>query len=95
MKQIQPITTWSNGQQVQANTLNLTSINDNLTTSATFYYQIIAVVTDIDGNTTSSTQVAEGNLYMGGDDYQIWGSTEDINQSAYSWAANQLNLILV
>tara|TARA_R110000868_G_scaffold275408_2_gene535151 strand:+ start:1115 stop:1402 length:288 start_codon:yes stop_codon:yes gene_type:complete len=95
MKSIQPITSWSSGQSVQANTLNMYSINDNLSTSATFYYQILAVITDIDGNQISSTQVAEGNLYMGGADYEDWGNATDINEAAYVWAAQQLNLILV
>ena len=94
MKQIQPITSWSNGQQVQANTLNMNIINDNLSTSATFYYQILAVVTDEDNNTTS-TQVAEGNLHMGGIDYETWGDAADINEAAYVWGAQQLNLILL
>jgi hypothetical protein len=95
MKAIQPITSWSNGQQLQANTFNMNSINDNLSTSATFYYQILAVVTDADGNVTSSTQVAEGNLYMGGTDYETWGDATDINEAAYVWGAQQLNLTLV
>lgn len=95
MKQIQPITSWSNGQQIQANTFSMYSINDNLSTSATFYYQILSVITDIDGNVTSQTQVAEGNLYMGGTDYDNWGNATDINEAAYIWAAQQLNLTLV
>ena len=94
MKQIQPITVWSNGQQLQANTFNMISINDNLATSATFYYQILTVETDIDGNTTS-IQVAEGNLNIGGTDYETWGETTDINEAAYIWGAQQLNLILL
>jgi hypothetical protein len=94
MKAIQPITSWSNGQQVQANIFNMISINDNLTTSATFYYQILAVTTDAEG-VTSSIQVAEGNLTMSGEEYQIWGDATDINQAAYTWGAYQLNLTLV
>ena len=94
MKAIQPITSWSNGQQLQANTFNMISINDNLTTSATFYYQILAVTTDAEGN-ESSIQVAEGNLTMSGEEYQIWGDAIDINQAAYTWGAYQLNLTLV
>jgi hypothetical protein len=94
MKAIQPISTWSNGQQLEANTLNMYSINDNLSTTATFYYQVFATVTDTDGNVTLQTQVAEGNLTIGGTDYQIWGEAADINEAAYIWAAQQLNLTL-
>jgi len=95
MKQIQPITTWSNGQQVQANALMMYSINDDLSTNATFYYEILAAIIDIDGNTTSTTRVASGNLNMGGADYEAWGASDDINEAAYIWAAQQLNLTLV
>jgi hypothetical protein len=94
MKQIQPITTWSNGQQVQANTLMMYSINDDLSTNATFYYKILAAITDIDGNITT-TRVAEGNLSIDGADYEAWGANDDINEAAYIWAAQQLNLTLV
>lgn len=95
MKQIQPITSWSDGQQVQANTLTMYSINDDLSTGVTFYYEILAAITDVDGNTTSTIRVAGGNLNMGGADYVTWGENGDINEAAYIWAAQQLNLTLV
>jgi hypothetical protein len=28
-------------------------------------------------------------------DYAIWSSTQDVNQSAYDWAASKLNITLV
>ena len=55
MKQIQPVSIWFNGQIYQATIFNMISISDNLSTSATFYYQLF---TDI------NQQVAEGNLTM-------------------------------
>lgn len=95
MKQIQPVTAWSNGQQLQANRLNMCSINDNLSTGALFNYQILSAVTDEEGNVTSATTVAEGTLSMGGADYIAWGEATDINEAAYVWGAQQLNLTLV
>lgn len=37
---IQPISSWQNGQELQGTEFDLIVINDNLSTSATFYYTI-------------------------------------------------------
>ena len=94
MKEIQPVNIWSNGQQVQANNINMYIINDNLSSAATFYYQLLSVTTDQDGN-TSSSQLSQGNLTISGTDYETWGDNGNINDEAYVWATGQLNLILV
>lgn len=94
MKAIQPISVWFNGEQVQANSLNLYVVNDNLASSATFCYQLLNVTVDQEG-TALSQQLSQGNLTMSGTDYQNWGNTGDINDEAYVWAAQQLNLTLV
>ena len=86
MKQIQPVSIWYNGIMVMATIFNMNSINDNLTSSATFYYQLF---TDI------NQQVAEGNLIMTGFDYEAYSSSPDSNNYAYQWGATQLNLTLV
>ena len=39
MKQIQPVSIWYNGVIVTVTIFNMVSISDNLSTSATFYYQ--------------------------------------------------------
>jgi len=85
MKQIQPITLWVNGQQKTASLFNLIIINDNLLNSATFYWQLL----DAD-----ASKLADGNLTMGEPDYDVWGSSADINIAAYQWAASQLNITL-
>jgi hypothetical protein len=85
MKQIQPILIWVNGQQQTASLFNLIIINDNLLNSATFYWQLL----DAD-----ASKLADGNLTMGEPDYDVWGSSADINQAAYEWAASQLNITL-
>jgi hypothetical protein len=85
MKQIQPFTLWVNGQQVTATLFNLIIINDNLLNSATFYWQLL----DAD-----ASKLADGNLTMGEPDYDVWGSSADINLAAYEWAATQLNITL-
>jgi len=86
MKQIQPVSIWYNGIMVMATIFNMNSINDNLTSSATFYYQLF---TDI------NQQVAEGNLIMTGFDYEAYSSSPDSNNYAYQWGATQLNLTII
>ena len=92
MRAIQPVNIWSGGQSLQANNLDMYVISDNLSSSATFYYQLLKVET-IDDNTTTQ-QLAQGNLTMSGTDYDNWNATPDINDAAFVWAAGQLNLTL-
>jgi len=86
MKQIQPIQIWVNGADQTATLFNLIIINDNLTNSATFYWQLL----DAD-----AVKLQDGNLTMGEPDYDVWGSTADVNQAAYDWAASKLSITLV
>ncbi len=85
MKQIQPIQIWVNGQQQTATLFSLIIINDNLSNSATFYWQLL----DAD-----ASKLADGNLTMGEPTYDQWGTSSDVNQWAYEWAATQLNITL-
>jgi hypothetical protein len=86
MKQIQPIQIWVNGSLQTATVFNLIIINDNLLNSATFYWQLLD---------SAEIKLADGNLTMGEPDYDVWGSTSDVNQAAYDWAASKLNITLV
>jgi len=86
MKQIQPVSIWYNGQMIQATIFNLISISDNLSTTATFYYQLFS---------STNIQLADGNLIMDGFDYQAYSTSPDSNSYAYSWAASKLNVTLV
>jgi len=86
MKQIEPVSIWYNGIMVMATIFNMNSVNDNLTSSATFYYQLYTDINQI---------VAEGNLTMTGFDYEAYSTSPDSNSYAYQWGATQLNLTLV
>lgn len=101
-KKIQPVNIWVNGEVKVAECLSMRSINDDLETSATFYYELKeadVVTQDIDGNdiSTSGQVLANGNLSMTGQTYQDWGNQSgvDINTWAYNWAAGQLNLVII
>ena len=90
MKAITPVSIWNGGQTKTANNLEMAIVHDNLESSATFYWQLLDVTTDEDGN-TSNASLAQGNLTIAGQDYQDW---DDSNDAAYTWAASQLNLQL-
>lgn len=91
MKTIQPVTIWINGEDKQATKFSMAIIADNLDTSATFYYQLLEVVTGEEGS-ESTASLAQGNLTLSGDAYQNWNGSND---SAYGWGAAQLNLTIV
>ena len=93
MKSIQPIYVWKNGELLEGNLLNAIIINDNLSTSCNFYYSI-----STSGQGTEAMpivvgqMVAEGNVTMDSDNYQLWNGSND---DAYSYIATKLNLTLV
>ena len=89
MKTIEPINVWLNGEVKSATGFNMNSIFDDLETSATFYYELLVVGED------STEQVTQGNLTMSGQDYQNWNTSDDANEDAYIWGANQLKLIII
>lgn len=91
MKTIQAVNVWQNGQVKSATKFNMNSIFDDLETSATFYYELLQVIVDAEGN-ESTEQVAQGNLSMTGADYQAW---DDSNDSAYVWGAGKLSLTII
>ena len=86
MKEIQPITIWYNGKSYQATIFNMSSISDNLTDNANFYYQLL---------TSDEFQIATGNITMTGFDYDAYTTSPDSNAYAYKWGAEQLKLTLV
>ena len=91
MKTIQPVNVWQNGQVKSATKFDLNIVYDNLESSATFYYQLLEVLVDAEGN-ESTQSVAVGNLSMNGKEYEDWDGS--IN-AAYIWGANQLNLTII
>lgn len=92
MKQIQPVQIWVNGQVQEGSWLNAYIINDNLSSSATFYWSILSSGSEPD---TTGQQLSEGNSTISGNDYLVWGDAADINLAAYQWIASQLGLTLI
>jgi hypothetical protein len=100
---IQPITTWQNGLEKQANNFVLSIVNDNLINYCTFNYQLQRLIETIIPATetepaqiiTNADTLISGNLSIEGQDYQDWDASPSANQWAYEWAAKQLNLVLI
>lgn len=93
MKKIVPIQAWKNGEQLEANLLNVYIIRDDLQSFCEFYYSL-----NTSGDGTEAIPlvlgqvVAEGNLTMSGEDYLAWDNS---NEAAYVYIAEKLNLILI
>lgn len=90
MKQIQPVGIWYNGSIVNANIFNFYVINDNLTTTAIFYFALYSGTLDELG-----INLAQGNLTMDGADYTSYSTSPDSNSFAYNWGATKLNLTII
>ena len=69
-----------------AKILNSYVINDNLITSATFWYGLFAETTE--GNV--GTQLTQGNLTMSGADYLEWMQ----NAFAWDWVAAKIDVTI-
>ena len=94
MAQIQPITTWFQGEQKQANVFTLYSQGDNLIDSASFKYQLIELIV-ITPDEQSSQTLISGELSINGQDYADWDSSVSANEWIYNWAADKLGLTIV
>ena len=99
MKDIQPIQIWKNGVIKTASVLNATIINDNLSSSCTFYWQLKEA--DVTPEATDETPepqpiagevLADGNVTMSGDDYDNWDGSNDY---AFEYIANQINVTII
>ena len=94
MANIQPITTWYQGSEHQANVFTLYSTGDNLIDSATFQYQLIEEIVISPIEIKSQTLIV-GQLAINGVDYAQWDMEPDANAWIYNWAADQLGLVII
>lgn len=85
---IVPVSIWYNGQVKTAEDFKLRVVGDDLSTQATFYYELLET------EEPNPYVVAAGNLYMDPTAYALWKAESDTNTYAYTWAATQLNLTL-
>jgi len=94
MAQIQPVSTWFQGEIHEANIFTLYSDGDNLIDSASFQYQLIELII-ISPDEQRSQALVTGRLSINGSEYAQWDAEIDANAWIYQWAADQLNLVLI
>lgn len=97
-KTIQPVSSWQNGEEKEATQFVLSSSYDNLSTSATFQYQLNEFISSPTPPTPMYTMyntLVNGSLTISGQDYLDWDAASDANEWAYTWAAGKLNLTII
>jgi hypothetical protein len=88
MKQISPIQIWKNGQSLTASILDAIIINDNLSSSCTFYWML----KEADQEEQAGQTLADGNTTMSGEDYDNWDGNNDY---AFEYIASQINVTII
>lgn len=89
MKSIQQVNVWVNGQQKNADKLNVISSFDDLSSTATLTYTIGI---ETSNPITTFTAYAGGIVTLEGKDYTDWDGTTDW---AYQFVATKLNLTIL
>ena len=92
MKNISPVSIWKNGQNKTASILDAIIINDNLSSSCTFYWMLKEADTVVDEQTVAGQTLADGNVTMSGEDYDNWDGSNDY---AFEYIASQINVTII
>ena len=92
MKQIEPIQIWKNGQELTASVLNAIIINDNLSSSCTFFWMLKEADSVVEERTISGQVLAEGNTTLSGEDYDNWDGSNDY---AFEYITSQINVVII
>lgn len=90
MKTIQPVKVWYNGAEIEATVLNAFIQSDNLKDTATFQYQLMALLPSGMMNQLFPISIVTNFITITGEDYEKW----DSNEYAYNWIASKLNLVI-
>ena len=85
MKNIESKTIWINGEEKSAVKINVYSIFDDLSSRATFRYDLLTI---------DDIELAKGTIDINGEEYLLWGVATDINLMAYEYVVGKLNLVL-
>ena len=86
MKNIQPIQIWKNGALKTASILDAIIINDNMSSSCTFYWML----KEEDQEEQAGESLADGNVTISGEDYDNWDGSNDY---AFNYIATKINVI--
>jgi hypothetical protein len=88
MKNISPVSIWKNGQSLTASVLDAIIINDNLSSSCTFYWML----KEADSEEQAGQVLADGNATMSGEHYDNWDGSNDY---AFEYIAEQINVTII
>jgi hypothetical protein len=88
MKNISPVSIWKNGTTKTASILDAIIINDNLSSSCTFYW----ILKEADQQEQAGQVLADGNVTMSGEDYDNWDGSNDY---AFEYIAEQINVVII
>jgi hypothetical protein len=80
---IKPIKVWKNGASLDAESLDLTIVYDDLESSAKVYYSL---------KDSTWSQLADGNLDISGADYRTWNTAPNRINWAYNFTIRALRL---
>jgi hypothetical protein len=86
MKNIQPISIWKDGQNLQAFVLKIQINFDDVSTHAVFQYELWGSQNQI---------LITGTVTIIGNDYDNWSNSGNSNDEAYQYVASYLNLIII
>jgi hypothetical protein len=92
MKQIQPVSIWKNGQSLTASILDAIIINDNLSSSCTFYWMLKEAGQGGEDGPAVGETLADGNCNMTGEHYDDWDGSNDY---AFEYIAAQINVTIL
>jgi hypothetical protein len=92
MKQIIPIQIWKNGALKTASILDAIIINDNMSSSCTFYWMLKEADTIVEDQTITGQNLADGNVTLSNEDYDNWDGSNDY---AFDYIANQINVQII
>jgi hypothetical protein len=88
MRNIQPIQIWKDGSLKSAEILDCRIVNDDLSSSCTFYW----VLREPNSEIMMMSSLADGNYTISGEDYINWDGTND---SSYNIIASQINVTII
>ena len=93
MRKIKAVQAWKNGEQLEANLLNVYIIRDDLQSYCEFYYSLNTSGEGTEINPLIvGEKVAEGNETISGEQYLAWDGD---NNFAFSYIAEKLNLTII
>ncbi len=95
MVQIEPFEIIKDGVVEYATLLNVSCSYDNLSTSATFNWQLNKVEGYTDDGDIFPYTLDFGGISMSYEDYDNWNNSTDINFAAYEWIADKLGVTII